>query len=216
MRKSDGCNDSLEKLNAIFNVCKETGVHCPCDGPFLYTLQENKNHRYKRLVIHPLLSWYHPAFADSKFENDKNLDELGTDYHSGWLDFRKIHWPPSMNYRTLNGFFLEKNIEYRGDFVQGSNDFIITISHFLPRGELVPQISRWMRPTFMYVVGCSKLDTHIRELESIIHVCGHTHIDHDTVISKIRYIQHAFGHPSERTQWWKSSSPYSPKNICVL
>ena len=180
-------------------------------------IEPSKHHKFTNITIHPLLSWYHPSFASKELENDENLEDLGTAYHSGWLDFAKIHWPESYDYRNISNYFLEMNVQFRQDEIEPTaSDFIITASHFLPRQELVPRISRWRRPTLMYVTGCPKLDEQIRELQSDIHVCGHTHVDHDMIIKHIRYVQHAYGHPNERQQWWKSSEPYSPKLLATL
>lgn len=165
-----------------------------------------------------MLSWYHPGFGDESLLLDEKLDQLGTEYHSGWLDFRKIHWPEPYSYRNINSYFLEENLKHFAnvEWNPTPNDFVITASHFLPRTELVPKISKWRRPTLIYVTGCPLLDQQIRELQSDIHICGHTHVDHDTTIRNIRYIQHAFGHPNERAAWWKSSIPYAPKPVAQL
>lgn len=68
----------------------------------------------------------------------------------------------------------------------------------------------------MYVVGCKKIEEQIREINTNIHICGHTHIDHDVWLDNVRYVQHAGGHPSEKSQWWKTSTPYEAKVVAFL
>jgi hypothetical protein len=46
---------------------------------------------------------------------------------------------------------------------------------------------------------CAALDNQIRKLESLVHVCGHTHTRVDKVIDGIHYIQNAVRYPKERT-----------------
>lgn len=218
LRKSNGCKDSLEKLEKIYDICSEINVHSSRDGVFKLPIEPSDSHKYTNLLIYPLLSWYHPSFSDDSLLVDENLDALGTDYQSRWLDFRKITWPEPYSYRSISFYFLEENLKFFGgeDWNPTSNDFIISVSHFLPRFELVPKISRWQKPSIAYVVGCKQLDQQIRELQSDIHICGHTHIDHDVVIKNVRYVQHAMGHPTERSAWWKSSAAYTPKTVAFL
>lgn len=102
---------------------------------------------------------------------------------------------------------------------------VISFSHFVPRRELLPP--KWIlferiRNILPRVCGDTNIDTFLRKISSKVHVFGHTHIDYDKVIDGVRYVQHAFGYPTERKSWKKSSQPYSPKQIfpidekCIL
>jgi len=42
------------------------------------------------------------------------------------------------------------------------------------------------------------LDAQIRQLNSTVHICGHTHTTIDKVIDNVRYIQNAVRYPKER------------------
>lgn len=196
------------KIEEIFEICKEFGIHSPMDGVFEFSLGEGK----PSLKILPILSWYHPSFANDKLK-DESL--VNIQYQRGWLDFRTTNWGEE-NYFSISNYFLEKSREIIGPIINRENETIITVSHFLPRFELLPKVSIKMKPTIGMVVGCKELDELIREYGATIHACGHTHIDHDREIEGIRYVQHALGHPGERGSWWKSDAPYNPKHIFSL
>lgn len=211
--RKDPYVDSLEKLNAILEMCQEIGVHCTRDGLFECALS-SAEHSYRKLVIAPLLSWYHPAFAKQPREmSPQEIEQLGTDYQRGWLDFRTVKWPAPYDYLSIESKMLELSREQLSlsQYEPADDIFLITTSHFMPRRELVPRLATWVRPTISYVLGSPKLEDCIRDMHSQLHVSGHSHMDHDTTLQGIRYLQHAYGHPGERKQWWKSDAPYFPK-----
>jgi hypothetical protein len=139
--------------------------------------------------IVPLFSWYTPHFEKS-YSGD-------VQYRKRWLDFYDCVWPDHLDLeRGVAQHFLQMNEPH----LTASDAAITTISfsHFLPRSELLPSVSTMMNKTISLVVGVPELDIQIRKLGSSIHVFGHTHMNVDTSISKVRYVQNAFGHPSER------------------
>jgi Icc-related predicted phosphoesterase len=48
------------------------------------------------------------------------------------------------------------------------------------------------------VAGCASLEDQIRQLQSRIHVFGHSHISCDRVIDGVRYVQNPLRYPRER------------------
>lgn len=71
-----------------------------------------------------------------------------------------------------------------------------------------------MKKSLPLVVGNAGLDKQLRELDSVVHVCGHLHINFETTIENVKYVQNALAHPYERKQWWKiMSGSYAPKLV---
>jgi hypothetical protein len=60
------------------------------------------------------------------------------------------------------------------------------------------------------VIGDERIEKIIRKLNSKIHIFGHTHLDFDSFIDGVRYIQHPLAHPRERKFTFGN---YSPKLI---
>ncbi|MDO4904766.1 MAG: metallophosphoesterase [Lautropia sp.] len=73
----------------------------------------------------------------------------------------------------------------------------ITVSHFLPRADLVPagvpEHFRILTP----VLGSTRLEEQLRRIRPDIHIYGHSHINRDVMLEGIRYINNAFGYPQE-------------------
>ena len=59
--------------------------------------------------------------------------------------------------------------------------------------SLIPSGKRKLYP----VLGSSHLERGIRFLGSDIHPNGHSHVNRDVVIGRVRYINNAFAYPSE-------------------
>jgi Icc-related predicted phosphoesterase len=133
--------------------------------------------RLDDLWIVPLFSWYDGVYdADMK----------------AWVDFHLCKWPD--NIQSLPDHFLSLN-EPR---LRSYDAHVITFSHFIPRAELLPP-PEYMRFNWLpHVSICAALDAQIRQLNSTVHVCGHTHTTIDTVIDGVRYIQNAVRYPKER------------------
>lgn len=72
---------------------------------------------------------------------------------------------------------------------------VVTISHFLPRRELLPHYHQSSRLATM--CGHPQLEVWIRKLGSKLHICGHTHIAIDCTIDGVRYVQHPWGYEWE-------------------
>jgi hypothetical protein len=75
---------------------------------------------------------------------------------------------------------------------------VVSFSHFLPRRDLLPPTERLRFKGLPIVAGCSALDQQIRQLQSHVHVFGHSHIGCDRIIDGVRYVQNPLRYPRER------------------
>jgi predicted phosphodiesterase len=178
--------DSVEKFRRVLLLCDEVGI---CTRPG----RAGKN------WIVPLFSWYETDY-DRQGEADVSSLE-------GWADFYFCKWPAGTG--SVSEYFLNLN-ESRIKEYDGS---VITLSHFLPRRELLPSVESLSFKGLPLVAGAPALDRQVRALNAVIHVFGHSHIDFDQVIEGIRYVHHAFDYPREEgwskeplKQIWESAS----------
>lgn len=82
----------------------------------------------------------------------------------GWADFYFCKWPVGMD--SVWEWFLEFN-ESR---IKECDGPVITLSHFLPRCELLPYIERRSFKGLLLVAGAPAMDRQIRVLNAGIHV----------------------------------------------
>lgn len=167
----DGRGDSIEKLARVIEVCERLGV-------------STRPGRAGDCWVVPLFSWY-----DEGFDVDGSGD---TESLEGWADRYFCKWPDGIG--PVSDFFLKMNEPH----VRRYPGPVISLSHFLPRRELLPPTHRLLFKGLPKVAGCPGLDVQLRRLDSRVHVSGHSHINHDRVIDGVRYVQHALKYPSER------------------
>jgi Icc-related predicted phosphoesterase len=167
--RTDDCH-STEKLARILTLCEEIGV---CTKPA----------RAGELWIVPLFSWYDPAFDE---DGSACVEEL-----EGWADYYFCKWPPGIH--SVAEYFLDVNVPN----IKSYDRPVITLSHFLPRRDLLPETSKLTFKGLPRVAGCAALDYQIRAVNAVVHVFGHTHIGSDRVIDGVRYVQSVLGYPSE-------------------
>ena len=125
----------------------------------------------------PLFSWY-----DGVFEPEMRA----------WADFQLCKWPEDV--APLSDYFLRLNEPY----LKTHDAPVISFSHFIPRSDLLPP-KEYLRISWLANVSiCAALDKQIRQLNSTVHICGHTHTTFDQVIDDVRYVQNAVRYPKER------------------
>jgi hypothetical protein len=166
-----GGGDSLEKLTRIVALCDELGVQM---GPG----------RAEGLWVVPLFSWYEAGFD---VDGSAEAAEL-----EGWADSYFCKWPEGLG--PVSEFFLKLN----AGRVRSYDGPVISLSHFLPRRDLLPPTARLRFKGLPLVAGCGALDAQIRRLGSAAHVFGHSHINCDRVIDGVRYVQNALKYPKDR------------------
>jgi Calcineurin-like phosphoesterase len=166
-----GGSDSLEKMRRVVALCDELGI-------------QTRPGKAGALWIVPLFSWYDAGFD---VDGSANAAEL-----EGWADLYFCKWPERIG--PISEYFLKLNTgrlrRYDGP--------VISLSHFLPRRDLLPPTTRLRFKGLPLVAGCIALDEQIRRLGSVAHVFGHSHINCDRVIEGVRYVQNALKYPNDR------------------
>jgi predicted phosphodiesterase len=133
--------------------------------------------RFDDLWIVPLFSWY-----DGVYDPEMKA----------WADFHLCKWPEDA--QPLADYFLRLNEPHLHPY----DAPVVTFSHFIPRADLLPP-PEYLRISWLaHVSICKALDAQIRQLNSSVHVCGHTHTTFDRVIDDVRYVQNAVRYPKER------------------
>jgi hypothetical protein len=165
--------DSMEKLRRIQEMCRRIDV-------------ETNPVKVDGLWLVPLFSWYDREFDSDG--DDRDLEEL-----EGWADFYFCKWPAGVG--DICQHFLDMNEAN----IRRFDAPVISFSHFLPRRDLLPSREHLSFKNLPKVSGCARLDGQIRELKSVTHVFGHSHINTDRVIDGVRYVHNALLYPRERT-----------------
>ncbi len=185
---------SLKKFDQVMSLAEACGVvtHHARVGPY---------------IIAPLFSWYDYSFGEPN------------DYiKMAWMDFKKCRWPSALAHpKDISEYFLDLNrsgslslnasvkgcegaavgevLEEEGAKV--GSEKIISFSHFLPRIDLMPDYIPEKFQELYPVLGSAAIDKVLRELQPIIHVYGHSHLNRNIKIDGVRYINNAFGYPGE-------------------
>jgi 3',5'-cyclic AMP phosphodiesterase CpdA len=166
--RNEGC-DSIEKLSRILSLCEGLDVRT---APA----------RVASVWVVPLFSWY-----DQGFDPDGGDSDL-----EGWADFHFCKWPAGV--RAAADYFFKLNLPN----IKLYDGPVISFSHFLPRIELLPSKAYLRFKGLPKVAGSNLLEDQIRELKSVIHLFGHSHINRDCVLDGVRYVQNALSYPRER------------------
>ncbi|HET9284175.1 MAG TPA: metallophosphoesterase [Candidatus Angelobacter sp.] len=169
-QKRDGTSrTSIDKFRLICTMANDHGV-----------ATEPLHLDHVSLV--PLLGWYDYSFGRPTPE----LREV-------WADYYTCSWPDGFQIDEIARYFDSKNTIDPLSL----GKFRISISHFLPRIDLIPDyVSPTTRMLFP-VFGSNAIEGHIRRLHSNIHVYGHSHLNQSVVLDGVHYINNAYGYPSE-------------------
>lgn len=131
------------------------------------------------LCILPLLSWYDYSFG----QPSKELMD-------SWMDYRACRWPNTYKMEDVATYFEKLNSSPQ----LNKEILVITFSHFLPRIDVLPTFSRkFLNP----VLGATRIDQQLRKVNSKIHIYGHSHINRQTLIDGVTYVNNALGYPHE-------------------
>lgn len=162
--------DSIEKLFRILTLCHHLDI-------------QTTPTKVNNIWVIPLFSWY-----DLEFDSGPEGNEL-----DGWADFHFCKWPQDI--RQVYEYLIDLNLPR----IKRYDGTVISFSHFLPRIELLPTKEKLKFKGLPKVAGCRLIESQIRELKSIIHVFGHSHINRDCNIEGVRYVQNALSYPRERS-----------------
>jgi hypothetical protein len=163
--------DSVQKFQQVLSLCDEIGV-------------STRPGRAGAYWIVPLFSWY-----DAEYDQQREADASTLE---GWADFYFCKWPVEM--KSISEYFFNLNQSR----IRNYDRPVISLSHFLPRRELLPAVESLTFKGLPLVAGALALDLQIRALSAVLHVFGHSHIDFDGTIDGVRYVQHAFDYPREK------------------
>lgn len=133
-------------------------------------------------LIAPLLGWYDYSFGQPSEE----LYNMWTDYHA-------CRWPENFGPEDAAAYFTQLNRKMSA----GGATKIITFSHFLPRIDLIPSFVSSRHRLLDPVLGSTRLEQQLRQLNSQLHVYGHSHINRHVCIDGVTYVNNAFGYPGE-------------------
>jgi predicted phosphodiesterase len=168
--KSQTQSDSIDKFFQLLDLAQQSGI-------------QTEPKRLNGTTIIPLFSWY-----------DLSFGVMSDALQSKWMDFNHCKWPASLNTPAAqNSFFLGKNNLEQ----QPSTQHVITFSHFVPRIDVMPDFIPHQFRDIYPVLGSPLLDQQIRSLNSKIHIYGHSHVNRMLSIEGVKYINNAFGYPSE-------------------
>ncbi len=173
--------NSIEKFFHVLELCKNLGVHT---SPMCF----------ENVWVVPLFSWYSSDFSDN-----------GHEYHyqlRGWTDFYACHWPEELE--NVSDYFGQLNEQH----LHEHEEPVISFSHFLPRLDLLPPREFLFFKALPEVAGSLHLEPQIRQIQSIIHVFGHSHIPRDVLIHGVRYVQNPLASPR-----WRGDRTAFPEKI---
>jgi len=177
--------------------------------------------RGERLLILPLLSWYHASWdtePDLPAEVVADLYEGRPTFEQRWADFRCCKWPEEVlqdredfvslqtEKQELAVWFARQNeifladTRVRGEGPPAEKTTVISFSHFLPREELCPEKRFLLEPMLPKVIGSTPLRKQVEALRPDLHVFGHTHIPIDLTVQGIRYLQWPLGSVGEQSR----------------
>lgn len=145
------------------------------------------------VTVVPLLSWYDYSFG----QPSPRLREI-------WADYQACRWPDFADAPDVAAWFSSFN----QSLVTPMSRTVISLSHFLPREELVPVSLSGHRSYLGPVLGCVPLDKLIRSLRASIHIYGHSHIRRHLHIKGVTYLNNPLGYPNEH---WLAGS----RLVCI-
>jgi len=141
-----------------------------------------RQHWHGDVLIAPLFGWYDYSFGEP-------TDELRTT----WMDFHACRWPGGYEPADVAIHFTGLNRQVPARAAAK----VITFSHFVPRIDLVPAYVPRKHRLLDPVLGSTRLEQQLRQLNSSIHVYGHSHINRSVHIDGVNYVNNAFGYPGE-------------------
>ncbi|CAK9113809.1 unnamed protein product [Durusdinium trenchii] len=208
VRHEDGV-DSLVKHERLLNECARLGVWT---SPVRF--------KQEKLLIVPLLSWYH-----SEFDQEPNPSEaawpsrqhsrlalLGDEMECRWPSLSETSAAPRN--RALAELFDVMNdqqaakvpqqvpegveaVTFQKVLERDADEEVISMSHFLPEPVLLPEKRFLFFPQLAEAAGSLFLQERVRALKPQLHLFGHTHFAWDQDFQERRYVSAPLGSPKE-------------------
>lgn len=186
LHPKDGCKDSVEKFQKLEELCEELGV-------------KTQPSFVGKVLIVPLLSWYHASFD----KEPEILDETLPPVEKMMSDFMLCKWPTGLTALEES----DSIARHFDDLNEGrealrasrpSARAVITFSHFLPRPDLLPEKRFLYFPPIAKAVGSSFLGERLKRWAPDVHVFGHTHYGWCSIHDGTRFVQACLAYPRER------------------
>ncbi|KFM28617.1 hypothetical protein F751_6376 [Auxenochlorella protothecoides] len=176
--RARGLHDSAAKLDQIQGLCREYDVRT---RPFLL---------HGTAWVVPLLSWHHASW-------DREPGMGGKRHAWAFSDYSACVWPDSIpGAGSVGGPGLARWFDAKNEgegwaaALAGVREHdVISMSHFLPREELLPEKRFLFFPELPSVSGSDALQARVTALRPDIHIFGHTHFAWDATLDGTRYIQ---------------------------
>jgi Icc-related predicted phosphoesterase len=186
-------NHSLEKFEDIISFCLDNEISV-------------KPEKIENVWIVPLFSWYtRPEDGDDGLYWPKPGEDPS---NRMWSDNYFVKWPNSSVEFSASAYFFKRNSQ---NLSEKYLDPVISVSHFIPRQEMMfsqyppvidlEKLKKYDRsPEFNFsrVAGSTLIENQIRQINALLHIYGHQHINRDKVVDGVRYIAHCLGYPIER------------------
>lgn len=163
-----GKGPSFEKFETLNDLCQGYGI-------------ETGTMTLGKTLIVPLLAWY-----------DYSFGEPGPTIRRGWMDFYKCNWDGLEPAEVAARFDAMNVMPDTSSF-----DTVYSVSHFVPRIDLMPARYPEKHKALFPVLGTDRLEHRIRSLGSTKHFYGHSHLNRNKEIDGVTYINNAFGYPKE-------------------
>ena len=232
--KGDGCSNSLEKLVKVLELCIEEDI---CIGPVQIGDVGNELLVLPLLSWHHQAFDTEPAIDPTCWSKIPNATKVIVDYRrTSWPGLSAVDVKHSVAgyIDSLNDCIIDmeeiKDILRESpmsllvgagvDFERPSNLLTFecrnpqlpqTVSHFLPRIELIPEKRYLTLPTLHSCVGSLFLEERVRALNEALrprdnnadedcnhmHAFGHSHLSWDAVHAGIRYVHTPLAYPKE-------------------
>ena len=218
-----GAYDSLAKWRDLLTICDEEGVHT--------RPRRLQTAGGRGLWVLPIASWHHRSWdreppLKAPPGHSFRVDPLSRHASS---DDGYTRWPCGLEHgseelaEALDALNDERvgpdgltfgdavaAIDAERDAAAAAGDpppLVLTMSHFLPRQELVPEKRHLFMPTLHRIVGSDFLRSRVGAARPDVHYFGHTHFAWDqTLDDGVRYISWPLGSPQEQTR----RVPHSP------
>ncbi len=164
----DNIDYSWQKMQQLYHLAQQEGILTTA-----LTIDE--------LYITPLQSWY-----------DFSFGRPSSTIQRAWQDFKYCQWEESLEELTT------KLIDQNAASLRTTKKQVISFSHFLPTATLLPTQVPAIVKALLPVMGTQLLLPQIQQLESTMHIYGHSHLNRKVGIGNTIYINNAFGYPKEQ------------------
>ena len=214
--EDDDGGSSFEKIKRVLEICERIGVKCELEKVDFESDDAS-------VFIAPIHSYYHPEW-DVEPDIDSDIEIPPTS--AVMMDYRLANWDSvlltsSSNDVSSDEYIVAKRIDSLNEnwttFLEDLKEEkkkakrvkVISLSHFLPRMELVPEKRFLLFPNLTQACGSTLLRERVESIANVLnldegekndkltHCFGHTHFSWNLVLDHVRYVQCALATPKE-------------------